>query len=152
MNPKRGAVPFPLAGKGAYLRFDLDALATLESELGEEWWMGTILALDRGTLGEQVPAKTVKRLLDLGLFDLGGGLMGSAGIGEQPVKVTYAPLRDALAQAINGTSYGDMVDEIRKRAENAEAEAKAAEVNAGLNGGSAPPNPPSQKPEAHSTG
>ncbi len=139
MNPKRGAVPFPIAGKGAYLRFDLDALATLEGELGEEWWMGVLTSLDRGVLSLAAPAKLSKRLLEISLFNKDGVQIGPEALGEQPLRVAYQPLRDALAQAVNGTDYATAIDEITKRAADAEA------------GGQGPENPQKPKPEGSST-
>ena len=146
MNPKRGAVPFPMAGKGAYLRFDLDALATVEESLGEEWWMGVLTSLDGGILGLRAPAKLIKQLLALCVFDATGSLLGPESIGDRPIRETYAPLRDALAQAVNGTNYETAVKEIQDRAASAEAEAVAARIN----GGQADENPP--KPAAQSNG
>ncbi len=38
INKRRGEVPFPEAGEGAYLRFDVDALERLESKFGENYF------------------------------------------------------------------------------------------------------------------
>lgn len=135
-NRYRGEIPFPPAGKGAFIRFSLDDLAQLEDLFGRNFF-GVI----EEACGWASP-RDIPKVLSVGLKCRDGEatvrIWDDIEKDPLPFKLADAakPILDAIAQAHLGKSYDDLLKEAeearKKQAEIAIKEAKEAAEKQGV--------------------
>src|SRR5690606_27198789 len=135
-NRYKGEVPFPQAGKGAFIRFSLDDLAELEDLFGRNFFGVIEEACGWGS------PRDLSKVLAVGLKSREGEATVRIwdGIEKDPLPFTIAeagtPVLEAIAQSLLGKSYGDLVKEAeearKQQAEAAIKDAKEAAEKAGV--------------------
>lgn len=136
VNRYRGEVPFPPAGKGAFLRFSLDDLAELEDAFGREFF----IKIEEAAL--YASPRDLPKVLAIGLKTrdddgIATRIWDAIEKDPLPFKLSDAgqPVLEAIAQAHLGKSYEDLIKEAeearKKQATDAIKQAKEAADAAG---------------------
>jgi len=114
-NKYRGEVGVSDLVTGAHLRFTLNDLASIEAEYGVDWWVLIAGSLEAGTVDMKSPVTMCIFLMNLGLRDKAGEVIGAEAFVDHPIKEMYVPLLDAISFSVRGTDFKSFCEELKKQ-------------------------------------
>lgn len=116
-NKRRGEVPFPEAGEGAYLQFTIDAMERLNDELGDDY-----LSITLNQVANLSPVRFLRTMVEMTLHD------GS--IDDYPFGLPMDEVKERVLDAVYLSINGKTTAQFREEAEKAQIDAlkKRAEL------------------------
>jgi hypothetical protein len=102
VNPKKGDVPLPEAGGGAFLRFDIDALERLEGMYGEDYLDVVLKGMSKARV------KIYHSMVAVSLHQADGTRGGN---GDIPYGLSFEQLQERILNGLYMTIHGRTYDE-----------------------------------------